>query len=445
MKVVVLLFSAALVVFSFGSVMGQEQGVYLHHVDGLNSSGGIEEGSVVTFYLGFKNDEAENIIMMSNGFEIAANPEVTWTSTTTAANPAYSWDVTYYLANGGILPIFFGSFFPNLYFSCDGQGADTCALGAIINQGFEGLPVGFNDWAYAITIGPVSGNGVLTLDNVQWYPPTNDWAWGIMTGEVECNWDGPHSFRLLTGPPPNIEEIPDFAIVLGDEFYYDVDAVGFPAPTFLLEDAPEGMTIDPNTGVIMWTPAEPGEYQVCITACNPYGCDTDCFIITVESPILFTYHTPSPILLNNVEDNIVYIWIENEQNDLVDLSTVRVHGKIPPYTDDYPRIEDGKIVTNCYVFRFLSVYRPIPETVNSTYTVNYTKDGLPVELTGTTTIEVPAADVTLDGYVNDEDAKFMGEYLWNDGQVSEFEEMMDVNRDGRVNPADLLAILQAIK
>jgi hypothetical protein len=444
----VLFLTAALVLFSFGSVMGQDQGVYLHHVDGLNGDV-IEEGAVVTFYLGFANYEVEPIVMISNGFEVAANPEVTWTSTTTEANPAYAWDFTYYMA-GAPLPVFFGNFYPNRYFSCDGMGADTCAVGALCSEIFLGLPAGFNDYAYAITIGPVSGNGIMTLDNVEWYPPSNDWSWGIMTGsaEVDCNWDGPHSWIVGDpGEPPVIEEIADFTVTVGDEFYYDAEASGFPDPVFSLDGEPTGMVIDPATGEITYTTDVVDVFTITVIATNAGGTDTEEFTLTVEGlPDPITYHEPSIIHLKDLpSDRCVYIWIENEENALVDLSTVRVHGKIPPYTEAYPQIVDGKIVTQCFVFRFFSAYRPIPETVNSTYTVNYTKDGLPVELTGTTTIEVPAADVTLDGYVNDDDAKFMGEYLWNDGQVSELDEMMDVNRDGRVNPADLLAILRAIE
>jgi hypothetical protein len=65
-------------------------------------------------------------------------------------------------------------------------------------------------------------------------------------------------------------------------------------------------------------------------------------------------------------------------------------------------------------------------------------------LEGQAYIKVPVGDVTLDGYVNEEDLQFLEDYLFNDGRVSELSEMMDVNRDGSVNLLDLEALEEII-
>ena len=159
------------------------------------------------------------------------------------------------------------------------------------------------------------------------------------------------------------------------------------------------------------------------------------------------YHYPYPIELKNLGDRMVYVYFRSDDfkaEDVV-LDSVRVHGKIPAYTEEYPKIENGWIVTNCFAFRFLSAYRPIPETVRSTFTVTFDLvSGEHVTLEGQAYIKVPVGDVTLDGYVNEEDLQFLEDYLYNDGRVSELSEMMDVNRDGSVNLLDLEALEEII-
>src|SRR4029450_13344345 len=78
--------------------------------------------------------------------------------------------------------------------------------------------------------------------------------------------------------------------VVGLPYQVDFDATGVPAPTFSLFDAPEGMTIDPSTGLVTWTPTQTGGCAVHVRAENDQGTDGVGFSVTVNSdqpPIAF--------------------------------------------------------------------------------------------------------------------------------------------------------------
>ena len=74
-------------------------------------------------------------------------------------------------------------------------------------------------------------------------------------------------------------------LVVGVPFTYEVKATGDPAPEFFLGHPPSGMTIDPATGVISWTPAasQTGTYEVTVWASNSAGQDTENFRCWVTS------------------------------------------------------------------------------------------------------------------------------------------------------------------
>jgi hypothetical protein len=85
----------------------------------------------------------------------------------------------------------------------------------------------------------------------------------------------------IPGRPPVITSTPDTTAFVGQLYTYDVDATGIPVPTFALITFPTGMTINPNSGVIQWTPTAAGDSNVCVKAVNSAGADTQCFTISV--------------------------------------------------------------------------------------------------------------------------------------------------------------------
>jgi hypothetical protein len=70
----------------------------------------------------------------------------------------------------------------------------------------------------------------------------------------------PHAPAFTT--PPRRRAVIDLT------YRYQAEANGLPAPTFHLLDAPAGMTIDPETGLIVWTPMQTGAFPVTIKADN---------------------------------------------------------------------------------------------------------------------------------------------------------------------------------
>jgi hypothetical protein len=117
----------------------------------------------------------------------------------------------------------------------------------------------------------------------------------------------------IPGRPPVITSTPDTTAFVGVPYTYDVDATGIPVPTFALITFPTGMTIDPNSGVIQWTPTAAGDFDVCAEAANSAGADTQCFTISVAESAqvsilpedLFIQCTHQDTLWIHLDDKVV--------------------------------------------------------------------------------------------------------------------------------------------
>ncbi|GAG68929.1 unnamed protein product, partial [marine sediment metagenome] len=85
--------------------------------------------------------------------------------------------------------------------------------------------------------------------------------------------------------PPMIISTPVTVGTVGWPYSYNVNASGYPSPTYTLTTYPSGMTIDPNTGLIEWTPGAPGDFDVGVKASNDQSPDANQgFTITVSEP-----------------------------------------------------------------------------------------------------------------------------------------------------------------
>lgn len=83
---------------------------------------------------------------------------------------------------------------------------------------------------------------------------------------------------------PEITSTPPPAGLVGELYTYDVEAIGFPIPTYELQGSPlppVGMTIDAVTGVIEWTPLTAGDYDVMVVVRNAAGSTFQGFAIRV--------------------------------------------------------------------------------------------------------------------------------------------------------------------
>lgn len=402
----------------------------------------------------FKNvDEPRTNIV--NGFKILTD-NVSTGSITGEWNPAYPWNWELAFGAGCYPPACYPYFDQGTFIN---YSTDGLFFAGLVGTMGTGLPADFDGIACYITINDVDGDpcGSLTLDSLMFMEPANDaWCWGPILFPGEClvspEWGGPYQLMaegLPCGLPPVIVPTTCGEATVGVPWICDIDvAGGYPFPEFSLMQAPEGMTIDPITGVISWLPTEPGVYAICVVASNTYGTDEMCFTVTVTSPIVaYTTCWPQPSQLSpKVNDGILNIIIHNENNASVKLETVLVQGMIPPLTE--ARIEGDSIVTDCKLTRFLgqSGFRPIPpEGIQATYTVEYDRiDFEHVVLTGDFVLAVSQGDVNFDGQVNDDDLQAMRDYLFNRGEPVEFEEFMDIDGNGQINLMDMRELIKLI-
>lgn len=80
--------------------------------------------------------------------------------------------------------------------------------------------------------------------------------------------DSQNFIITVTGIAPEVVLIPDTTGLVDHVYRYDVEATGSPSSFFALAAKPEGMAIDPVTGLIEWTPSEPGVFVVIVLAVN---------------------------------------------------------------------------------------------------------------------------------------------------------------------------------
>jgi predicted RNA-binding protein with TRAM domain len=99
---------------------------------------------------------------------------------------------------------------------------------------------------------------------------------------------------VCTGFGPFIFTTPITETMLGYPYTYNVGALGDPAPSYSLLVGVSGMTIDPNTGEISWTPAsgQEGVHDISVQAQNSEGTDTQNFQIDVSGSIVIDNGDP---------------------------------------------------------------------------------------------------------------------------------------------------------
>jgi len=159
--------------------------ISLGRVDGLSGSGTIYSGQTVRIHFVYTNNTSAVVAGFTNGYKVYSPDGAVWTVTTAGATGAIT------SAMFEIDPFFSA-------YSIDGAGVDTIGIGAFRIAG-SGLPVGFDDEAFWIEIGPVSAADAgkrICIDST-WYRPSNPWLWSH-DGNLDSNpsWDGPHCWTV---------------------------------------------------------------------------------------------------------------------------------------------------------------------------------------------------------------------------------------------------------
>ncbi|WP_224370965.1 PQQ-dependent sugar dehydrogenase [Hyalangium versicolor] len=73
---------------------------------------------------------------------------------------------------------------------------------------------------------------------------------------------------------PVFTSLPEMRAVAGVPYRYDADTQALPVASYALEDGPEGMTVNADTGVVSWTPVTPGQYEISLRASNAVSTDS---------------------------------------------------------------------------------------------------------------------------------------------------------------------------
>lgn len=144
--------------------------------------------------------------------------------------------------------------------------------------------LGYPDPVFHLTQAPAG----MTIDSVtglvSWIP-TSDGLYNFAVEAINSGGADTQTVALnvnsMISSIPNISSSPVTDALVGALYSYDVNASGVPVPSYSLTVAPAGMTIDPASGLINWTPTTPGDYDVTVKASNSEGDDYQIFTISV--------------------------------------------------------------------------------------------------------------------------------------------------------------------
>jgi hypothetical protein len=130
---------------------------------------------------------------------------------------------------------------------------------------------------------PDSPTGMAINENtglIEWTPTDTSDA-SVTVQATNTHGSDEQTFDITVRQVPEITSSPVTEILVSQAYSYDVEASGDPAPTFSLTNAPEGMTIDENSGLIEWSPDDSADASVTVVATNEAGADNQTFTITV--------------------------------------------------------------------------------------------------------------------------------------------------------------------
>jgi len=181
-----------LMILMCSAVHGQGTGALsLDDVDGLIYPGdSLTPNQQITFHLRLENDYGIPIDGATNGFRVFSPNGAVWDATSGALTGAITYamcEIRYVAYTGA---------------GTTGSGADT--VGFAVSRTYNpGIPDGFDDIPYTITIGPIDGayEGLQICLDSAFVPPSGIWMWtGTGVGNFYPSWDGPHCYPVGAAP-----------------------------------------------------------------------------------------------------------------------------------------------------------------------------------------------------------------------------------------------------
>lgn len=229
--------------------------ISLDTVVGLNGPSGLNTNQQITFYLRLTNNGIYPMKGITNGYRVYSPNGATWDTTVGNNNlgtiGSSEFDLGWFVSKFGLT----------------GSGADTLGFGGAKITG-TGLPAGFDDTGYTITIGPLlaQDHGKTICIDSCFYPPSGFWKWsggkvgGVYIGERVPEWTGPHCYTIVDAgggqcllPNPNVIklETEEGNPSAGQSLGIDVFDTGNPL-SFSLADGPTWLDLSVASGT---TPA----------------------------------------------------------------------------------------------------------------------------------------------------------------------------------------------
>ncbi len=154
--------------------------------------------------------------------------------------------------------------------------------------------------------------------------------WGM--GPTDASWrysgwniDDVIVSGVAVGSVPVITSTPATFATVGQDYYYNVDANGIPDPTFDLIDSPVNMTINPNSGIIEWTPAQAKDVSITVQANNSAGTDSQSFTLTVLPADYFDDNRRSAMWRLFIQD-YDNMWLVEDANKLEVRASADING-----------------------------------------------------------------------------------------------------------------------
>ena len=276
MKLKTLFILLTALILSYGLVQGQS--VTLDNVEGITDPGIIPIDQQITFNIRLtNNDIARGGI--TNGFSIYSPDGATW-GATVADTFALNWRSMFDLV------------FQIFKINTDGMGADTVGFGGSKFMFGDGLPPGFDELAYKITIGPIdaSHHGKTIILDSTFYPTTGSWKW---TPNEKPAWDGPHTYlikdpNVVENTPPVLDPIGNKSVDEGGVLNITITASDAETtPSITAAGVPLTATYNDNgngTASFSWSPNydEAGVYTLTFTASDDQDTDEETITITVN-------------------------------------------------------------------------------------------------------------------------------------------------------------------
>ncbi|HRV94864.1 MAG TPA: putative Ig domain-containing protein, partial [Anaerolineae bacterium] len=137
---------------------------------------------------------------------------------------------------------------------------------------------------YTLAITSPSGMSIDEDSGIVEWTPDAAGSYSVTVSAHNSEGSDSQTFSVAVTEPssPVITSTPILTGFTSQLYSYDIEATGSPTPTYALSVFPDGMEIDQTSGLISWTPSDPGDYAVSATASNSVGTVTQTFSISVS-------------------------------------------------------------------------------------------------------------------------------------------------------------------